>query len=225
MNADIVLAANHQWPKHGSKILFSLVAMLAGYSSQIYFQGVQFAPLPVSLIMCFSLSCLFTVPNLVILIFLQRILPCNITSLVEKCRISIQNFQEMQSALPLYFLIFYSSSQFMVIFQTFLTIPTLFSMPLDYVLSFSTSYFLQLCSLVSNLLALTSSVDETYDEIRNLRRELQLEILKSNNDERIKELEFWKYEVELLRPMNAAGYFNIDKTTLTSMLSVRYVYC
>merc|ERR1712107_428670 len=75
MNADIVLAANHQWPKHGSKILFSLVAMLAGYSSQIYFQGVQFAPLPVSLIMFFSLACLFTVPNLVILIFLQRILP------------------------------------------------------------------------------------------------------------------------------------------------------
>ena len=45
---------------------------------------------------------------------------------------------------------------------------------------------------------------------------------KAQNKEESQQLEFWKNKYDKLKPMNADGYFNIEKSTLTSMLSVRY---
>ena len=44
---------------------------------------------------------------------------------------------------------------------------------------------------------------------------------KAENKEESQQLEFWKNKYDKLKPMNAAGYFDIEKSTLTSMLSVR----
>ena len=222
LNTDFVLATNHQWPKQGLKTLLSLFGFFGGYFLQIFASPYQLSPVVVLILMCLSLACLFTIPNLVIQILLLRIFPRQ-ESIIEKCKIYTENFQKVERAFSFYFFVFFSSSQFMIIFQTFLTVPSLVTMPSEYILSFAASFLLQIFSLLLNLLGLTSAVDESYDDIRRLRREIQHEILNTKDDVKLKHLDYWKSEAEMLKPMNAAGFFEIDKTTLTSMMSVRYL--
>ena len=42
--------------------------------------------------------------------------------------------------------------------------------------------------------------------------------------EEVKDLEYCKSALEMLKPMSAAGYFAIGKASLTSILSVRKVF-
>ena len=49
------------------------------------------------------------------------------------------------------------------------------------------------------------------------------EMLTARSKNEARELNYCKNSLELLKPMNAAGYFEIDRATLTTMLSVRQV--
>ena len=82
-------------------------------------------------------------------------------------------------------------------------------------------YVFSLASNISWLITLTNSVDETNGCLKALRREIQEKLLVTEEKQERRVLKFLRYRVEDLKPMNANGYFTIDKTTLTSMLSVR----
>ena len=79
-------------------------------------------------------------------------------------------------------------------------------------------------SLVSNIIwlsTLTNSVDKTNECIKALGKEIQEKLLVSEDKQERRYLKFFKQRIDDLKPMNGSGYFTIDKTTLTSMLSVR----
>ena len=78
-----------------------------------------------------------------------------------------------------------------------------------------------LASNVIWLITLTNSVDETNERIKSLGREIQEKLLVTEETQERRYLKFLRQRVNDLKPMNASGYFTIDKTTLTSMLSVR----
>lgn len=82
--------------------------------------------------------------------------------------------------------------------------------------------FINIFSLLFNLLILTSSMDEAFQDLQDLKRNI-IEKLRfsSVNEAQSFELRYFKDRIDLMRPMSASGYFDIDKTTLTSMLSVR----
>ena len=71
------------------------------------------------------------------------------------------------------------------------------------------------------LITLTHSVADSDECINALGREIQEELLVTEEAPKRRYLKFLKQKVNDLKPMNASGYFTIDKTTLTSMLSVR----
>ena len=78
--------------------------------------------------------------------------------------------------------------------------------------------------LVSNiiwLITLTNSVDETNECIKALGKEIQERLLVIEDKQDRRYFKFLKQRINDLKPMNGSGYFTIDKTTLTSMLSVR----
>ena len=72
-----------------------------------------------------------------------------------------------------------------------------------------------------NLISLTEAVDSAFKETQFLRKEIHDRLLHSTNEEERRKLEYLKNNADMIRPMNAAGYFEISKNTLTSMLSVR----
>ena len=82
-------------------------------------------------------------------------------------------------------------------------------------------YVFSLASNIIWLITLTNSVDETNGCVKALKTEIQEKLLVTEEKQERRVLKFLRHRVEDLKPMNASGYFTIDKTTLTSMLSVR----
>jgi len=224
LNINLVTSKSHKWPTQGLQTLFSFLSFIAGYLWQIISQSPM-VHLSLIIIFCISIAFIWTFPNLVVQIFLKAI--CEQSpqsdSIFSKSKLIISNFENVQNAFSSYFLIFFSSTQFMIIFQIFLTYQYVHYL-LEYVLNAVGCIVLQIFAMILSLMAITKSVEEASEVVRNLRREIQIQILKTNDDVKLKQLEYWKNEAEMLKPMNAAGYFEIDKTTLTSMLSVSLTY-
>ena len=76
--------------------------------------------------------------------------------------------------------------------------------------------------LALNIIALAESVEATFDEIQNYKEKIMQKFRNAKNKEEIEDLKYCKSAIKLLKPMSAAGYFEIGKSTLTSMLSVRF---
>ena len=69
--------------------------------------------------------------------------------------------------------------------------------------------------------SVTESIGKSFECVKKLKSEAQ-EILLVTTEK--KDRQYLKYiikRIEDLQPMNACGYFIIDKSTLTSMVSVR----
>ena len=104
----------------------------------------------------------------------------------------------------------------------------LFLRALSIIITFTLQGFLLLfgfmTGIVSNiiwLITLTNSVDETNECMKALGKEIQEKLLVTEDKQDRRYFKFLKQRINDLKPMNGSGYFTIDKTTLTSMLSVR----
>ena len=76
------------------------------------------------------------------------------------------------------------------------------------------------CIHVANLTFLTRHIDKTYQSLQILKRRILEEYLQSPDDN-VKYF-YLLQRVDMLKPMSGDGYFEISKTTITSMISVRF---
>ena len=74
---------------------------------------------------------------------------------------------------------------------------------------------------VTDLNTLTSCLDSAHQCLVNMKRQAQDSLLVSTVKEERQQLKYIIQRIEAMGPISARGYFEIDKTTLTSMLSVR----
>ena len=65
-------------------------------------------------------------------------------------------------------------------------------------------------------------LDSAYESLQVVKMKIQENLMITFEKSERQELKFLLETVKALRPMNACGYFEISKSTLTSMLSVRY---
>ena len=72
-------------------------------------------------------------------------------------------------------------------------------------------------------LLLNESLDSAFETLEITRRKIQENLIVSYDAREKQELEILLENVKSLRPMNACGYFEITKSTLASMLEVRYI--
>ena len=75
--------------------------------------------------------------------------------------------------------------------------------------------------ITMNLTSLTEEVDSCFKAIQEIRRELHEKLLLCVEDKERQKLQYLLHRVEVLGPMSAGGYFEITKSSLISMLSVR----
>ena len=73
------------------------------------------------------------------------------------------------------------------------------------------------------LLIITGAIDDSFESLQGLKRHIQEQLLKSNEQLEKSRMNYLLQRIEDAKPMNACGYFEIGKSTLTSMLSVRLV--
>ena len=78
--------------------------------------------------------------------------------------------------------------------------------------------------MVVNLQVLTSLAESAFEALQEMKRNFQEKFLTSTSDG---ERQKWQYLIMSLsevRPLSGAGYFDISRGTLTSMLSVSLTY-
>ena len=75
--------------------------------------------------------------------------------------------------------------------------------------------------MILNVMALTAALDTAYESVQVVKMKIQENIMLTYDKSERQQLKFLLENVRSLRPMNACGYFEISKSTLTSMLSVR----
>ena len=73
-----------------------------------------------------------------------------------------------------------------------------------------------------NLTSLTETVDSCFKAIQGIRKEIQEKLLQCVEENERQKLQYLLQRVEMIGPMSAGGYFEITKSSLISMLSVRY---
>ena len=71
------------------------------------------------------------------------------------------------------------------------------------------------------LIAMTSCLDSGHQCLHKMRRQAQDNLLVSTDKTERQHLKYIIQRIEGMGPISARGFFEIDKTTLTSMLSVR----
>ena len=77
------------------------------------------------------------------------------------------------------------------------------------------------CNIL-NLVALTFTVESAHDSIQNLLRKSEERLLRTREKSERQKLKYETRKLSKLELMNGGGFFEISKSTLTSMLSIRY---
>ena len=77
------------------------------------------------------------------------------------------------------------------------------------------------CNIL-NLVALTFTVESAHDSIQNLLRKSEERLLRTREKSERQKLKYELRKLSKLELMNGGGFFEISKSTLTSMLSIRY---
>ena len=141
-----------------------------------------------------------------------------------RCQQCLDSFGTLESSLGAFFLVFYSCIQFLSVFIIFTTLTRFIRHSdlnlYDYVTS--GGLFLFMLCLMYNLLFLTKMTDRTFQSMQALGGQIQERLLVTREKTERQSLKYLMKRVEMLKPLNACGYFDIAKTTLTSMVSVRY---
>ena len=182
--------------------------------------------LAVQLITNFQNVLLWTVSPFVVevlLKYLKKLTRKKNEDLVQKCKKCLEIFESLTLSFSNFFVLYFTLIQCFSIFITFIlirTFPVIVTFTLQGILLFI-GYVTGLAFNIIWLITMTNSVDETNECIKTLGREIQEELLVTEGTQERRNLKFLKQRIDGLSPMNANGFFIIDKTTLTSMLSVR----
>ena len=89
---------------------------------------------------------------------------------------------------------------------------------------YSFSYnMLLVCIHVSNLIVLIRHIDKAYQSLQTLKKRILQDYQLTSDDYKRQNAFFLLQRLEMLNPMSGDGYFEITKTTMTSMISIRYV--
>ena len=144
-------------------------------------------------------------------------------NLLEKSKHCLLLHESLTDSFSYFFICYFAILQLYSIFMTFL-----FLSALPLILSFSVpstlllfGFILQLTCNVIWLMTMTSSIEKCSERIKDLKSQLQEKLLCTYEKQERQYLKYMIQRIGDLKQMNACGYFTVNKSTLTSMVSVR----
>ena len=168
--------------------------------------------------------CIPTFSLQVLLRFLQlKCLKSKDKDFLARCTSCINLFESFSESFQYFLFLFFFATQLLNIFVTFLFFSNFYAM-----LSLGLSGYINIvCFLLQFFVntyfakTVTESIGKSFKCVKKLKSEAQLILLVTTEKKVRQYLKYIIKRIEDLQPMNACGYFIIDKSTLTSMVSVR----
>ena len=172
-------------------------------------------------------SLVWCIPAFVLNVLLQYFqTKCSITqenNFLDDCKSCIKLFGSFSLCFSNFLFIFFLATQLYNIFMSFMFLANLRFFTFGYLPS-----IMQVCVLLQIfcnsfwLKTITEYIDESFQSLKNLKRKAQDLLLMTKDKNERQYIKYMIQRIDELEPISAAGYFIIDKSTLTSMLSVRY---
>ena len=136
----------------------------------------------------------------------------------------VEKYKNLVKGLRNFLFAFFTIEQSYLVLYTFFTFSSVIKKTVlsNTDISMMTGSFLNIASITYILISLTGSVEESSDSMETLKEEAQDLLLKSQDKPQRQQLKYLIQKIENLKGMSARGYFTVDKSTLTSMVSVRY---
>ena len=75
--------------------------------------------------------------------------------------------------------------------------------------------------MLVSLNVLTGEIEDSFEKLKGLKLPIQEKLLQCQGEVEKAQMNYLLQRIEDVKPMNACGYFEIGRSTLTSMLSVR----
>ena len=166
-------------------------------------------------------------PPILIQIFLEHFKSkCNMKhfDLSLKCATCLNLYEKMAKAFQYFFFYYFLLTQSFAIFYIFsaFSASTLTTESrLGKLISLGSQLLVTIC-VMAMCTKTTGTVEDSYECLQNMKRQIQEQLSKApEKAEKIK-LKYFHQRIMDTKPINACGYFEIGKSTLTSILSVRY---
>ena len=231
LDKEILLNPCHKWPKQGTKSVLSFLLFTLGVTLAIINKHRHFNILTALYLIFFTTffsQSLMISPLVAEIVLGTFCCDCNNTtrefgdSFIRNVKLCFQKYYTISNALKYFCFCFYILNQLMNIFfifflLSFFNVKT-YSVALIMIIS---GYILNICCVTTILISMTEAFDDAFQAIQDMRGDIIERLLETSTEQETKQLEYLKNKSELIKPMNAAGYFCIEKSTLTSMLSVR----
>ena len=135
----------------------------------------------------------------------------------------VEKYKNLVQGLQNFMFVYFSIEQLYLVLYTFFTFSSAIKKTVlsNNDISMVIGSFLQIASLAYVLISLTGSVEESSACMETLKESAQEKLLTTQEKPRRQKLKYLIQKIENLKGMSARGYFTVDKSTLTSMVSVR----
>ena len=139
----------------------------------------------------------------------------------------IRLYEILDKALGIFLFIFVAICGILIIFLTFMSFSTFFMKTdpgfSDLLLFFglifvSLSYFL-------NIMGIMLACDDAFNHLKNLKKRTEKEVWLTREPGRMADLKYTLRLLDDIEPLSACGYFSVTKSSITSMVSVRWELC
>ena len=146
--------------------------------------------------------------------------------LLKNCIECMDEFESFSKALNFFLIFYFMLNQNFAIFFIFATLraamkPNLLNLKGALFGVIGQGVFMVF--VIYALIVITGTIDESFENLKGLKRPIQETLLRSNQESEKSQMKYLLQRIEDIKPMSACGYFQIEKSTLTSMLSVRLV--
>ena len=144
-------------------------------------------------------------------------------NLFKECKKCLEMYSSFSKSFRTFFLVYFIFNQIYSIFYIFYVITEL--MKPVYVrgaLMGVVSQSVQTAFVIFALNSTSSAIDESFESLQNIKIQIHERLLQCPGEEEKAQMNYLLNKIEDVKPMNACGYFEIGKSTLTSMLSVRF---
>ena len=143
----------------------------------------------------------------------------------ENCKKNLDIFAFFSKSFKTFLLVYFTFTQIYVIFLTFTILSQM--LKTDFLnqeggLLGISGQFGHTLSLILAFNITTGEIENSFEILKGLKTPIQERLLQCPGEVEKAQMTYLLQRIEDLKPMNACGYFEIGKSTLTSMLSVRF---
>ena len=142
----------------------------------------------------------------------------------EHCRKSLDSFASFSKSFKTFLFVYFTFIQIYLIFYTFSISSQIMMGYLSQkggLLGVS-GQFVHIMSIIFPFNIITGEIENSFERLKGLKSPVQERLLHCPGEVEKAQMNYLLQRIEDVKPMNACGYFEIGKSTLTSMLSVRF---